>query len=78
MATQTICDGCGNPSEELERLGIIDPLDYCESCHYAVERFLGDRDRLHEDICAEWANRLNALVEEVREKIPTMRLPDVD
>lgn len=33
MATVHVCDGCGNPSDQMGRVGYVRPeLEYCEQC----------------------------------------------
>ena len=77
MATATICYGCGDASKDTQKLGIIQKLDYCAGCIPRVEKFLSDRDKLHEDVVCLWDKGLEALKSAVFAVHPDMSLPDV-
>jgi len=78
MARETLCDGCRAPDADgnFVRFGIMVPLDYCTKCAPIVEKYLGDRDELHERVAVKWETESKALREALVAAHPGFGLPD--
>jgi len=78
MGHDTFCDGCGARGSEttFKRLGIIDPMDYCDDCAKVVEEHLQKRDELHEALVLRWETVVEELKQAVATSHPGLRLPD--
>jgi hypothetical protein len=74
MAIQNTCDGCGQPVETPNKIGIVLVRDYCDACKAVVEAYMQARDDLHTALASEWDTGATALREEYGAKLEA--LPD--
>lgn len=77
MGQATVCDGCGiSETIRFTAYGITDSRDYCPDCVILVERFLDERDELHERLATEFRDAMQALLHAWSVDRPKGRLPD--
>jgi hypothetical protein len=77
MAISYSCDGCGEPAESPQRRGLAIVREYCETCIVEVDSYLAARDKIHDNLSAQWIRRMVGLQKEAREDRYGLKLPDV-
>ena len=72
MGKVNVCDGCGNPDDNLTSIGHVIEKDYCSDCLPKIEAYLEDLDKLHDNTVKYFETRKKKLRDSVG-----MELPDV-
>jgi len=65
------CDGCGLQIEgDVHEQGIVDKVQYCESCNAAYLEHRKRVDEEHDKACAAWRETCRDLTNNVGMKLP--------
>lgn len=75
MAVIHLCDGCGKPAENPERVGVVVKREYCASCVVIAKEFLIAEDALRAELVANFAETRNRMIESASKD--GFKLPDV-
>ncbi len=74
------CDGgCGFTSSkdaDFEKLGVVFQKEYCGECADFVKGHLESKDKLHDRLAEEWADRCELLRKTFKKYLPNGELPD--
>lgn len=75
MATAYVCDGCGNPSLEVKKLGRVLVRDYCAECTPRADAFSDAEEDLRKRFVEQFNTDRALLVSSASEG--GFKLPDV-
>lgn len=81
MAVIVICDSCSKKVDAgtAHTRGLVIQRQYCDECLPAIDAYMQDVDALHDELAAQWGQRLSALRMDIKSSMsPTGELPDVD